>query len=76
MTKPELWGVHVRGPDDLYACIDKAEAGLLALRFRVRFGEVAADCDVMFIPDAVRWPGSAESHASSLRMIEQQGRPA
>lgn len=61
--KPQLWCLHLRGPDEVFAAPSKAAA------------EEAADYvtrvldthpEIRLSPVVVPWPYSAESHADSL----------
>jgi len=65
-AEPELWCLHILGPDDVYAAPSKAAAVSCAARFNARFGPIAAQNDVMCEAVVVPWPYSPESHAESL----------
>lgn len=61
-----LWCCHVRGPDDVMACDDKAHAERVAAALIKQFKPMSDQTDVMFDPVAAPWPHSTEAHARDL----------
>lgn len=67
-SPPELWAVHIIGPDDLYAAPSEAEANRAVSHMKhfweTRHPEEAAMGMVGF--EAIPWPHSPESHAEGV----------
>ncbi|RFA24273.1 hypothetical protein CAI21_22330 [Alkalilimnicola ehrlichii] len=63
---PELWCVHVLGPDDVHAAPSKAHAEKAAEMFNERFGPVAERTGVMVKAVVAPWPHSPEAHAEGV----------
>ena len=64
---PELWCLHILGPDDVHPAPSKAHAERAAEGFNKAFGELSAGRDVMCSAVAAPWPHSPESHAASVQ---------
>lgn len=73
---PELWCMHVLGPDDVHPAPSKAAAEAAAERFNAHFGPIAAEKEVMCKAVVALWPHSPESHAASLAEWSQWEQPA
>lgn len=63
---PQLWCMHVLGPDDLYPAPSKMHAELAAQVHNERFKEIAGAAGVMCEAVAAPWPLSAEAHAEGV----------
>lgn len=68
---PELWAVHVEGPDDLFAVASRKDAEAQAEEINVwreafakRLGDVQPDPNWHAV--VVPWAGTAEDHARAL----------
>lgn len=70
MSNPELYGVSVRGPDDLIACRNYPEAVEVASALNADFAEHVRSAHHPFDPlmwaSPVVWPHNSTLHAADL----------
>lgn len=59
-SKPELWALHIEGPDDIFAMPSKEAAEAHAVILNERLPD---HCRAVAKP----WPHSAEAHAEDMR---------
>lgn len=77
---PTLWSVHVQGPDDILAVVDRAEADKQAAQINDWYAAVTQrpDYDPETFPrvhaDVIEWPFSPSAHAEQL--AEREGEAA
>jgi hypothetical protein len=66
---PELWALHIQGPDDLFAMPSKEaaqqQADILNAEFKARKAERGDNYPIITVA-VIPWGGSAESHAASM----------
>lgn len=65
-SSPDLWCVHILGPDDLHAAPSRAYAEVAADLHNRRFADLSAKLDVVCKAVAAPWPYSRESHAEDV----------
>lgn len=75
---PELWAVHVQGPDDILAAASKEAADKQAAEINAAFQQFqrragASDFDPRWHAVVARWDGTAEEHARYLAELESDG---
>ena len=64
---PELWCLHILGPDDVHPAPSKRHAEIAAEGFNKIFGNVADESEVMCKAVVAPWPHSPASHAESVQ---------
>lgn len=68
MTDTTLWAVHVEGPDDVIAAVDRAEADAKAKEINDGYEafkqrpDHRPDVDVRWHANVIEWPYSAAEH--------------
>ena len=62
-TLPRLWGIHLEGPDDVYAMPSQSAAQEHADILNAEFEQRGIPIRVKVIP----WEHSAEDHAQDMR---------
>ena len=66
MSSEILWCAHVRGPDDVVACIDYDAAVKLCDQINAVAKTATADLDVLCTAYPAIWPWDAAGHAADL----------
>lgn len=71
MTEPELWAVHIEGPDDVIACADRAEADTRAAEINQAWAQFrqrpdASDNDPRWHAVVVPWTYGSDDHAEEV----------
>lgn len=64
--EPDLWCVHILGPDDLHAAPSKAYAEVASDLHNRSFADLSVKQDVVCKAVVAPWPYSAESHAEDV----------
>ena len=64
---PQLWCLHILGPDDVHPAPSKRHAEIAAEGFNKAFGELSAENEVMCKAVAAPWPHDPASHAESVQ---------
>jgi hypothetical protein len=75
VRSPELWCVHVMGPDDLYATASRSEARNRAHEMNAFFNKIITDHEYepnMWAVPAL-WPYDAASHTEDLERQRSNG---
>jgi hypothetical protein len=67
----DLWAVHVEGPDDVLAAVDRAEADTKAAEINAAYEAFtkrpdASEHDAPWRATVVPWPFSAAGHAAAV----------
>jgi hypothetical protein len=80
VTEPELWAVHVEGPDDVIAAADRAEANTKAAEINQAWEEFrqrpdASENDPRWRAVVVPWTYGAAEHAEEIARGDERWEP-
>ncbi len=56
MSAGELWAVHIQGPDDVIACVDRESADSLALELNKIIEQVSSPMSPNCAATVIEWP--------------------
>ncbi len=66
MSAVTLWAVHVEGPDDVIACIDKDAAGATAHALNEIIERVSSPMSPRCVASVIEWPYGMDAWVAAL----------
>ena len=71
MSATKLWAVHVQGPDDVIACVDRESADSLALELNKIIKQVSSSRFPNCVCTVIEWPYGMNKWVADLEKAQQ-----